>query len=187
MSYRIDKKVSINENLSVVIQFPFKVMIQENTVWLRNCSFSVYKYSVERRKLMFHLQFAKVPEQSFQLTCVENDIITDREKIMALYNKNKKLWKQLLDAIWETFLRFILPKKTHFGAAWPPHTSASDCCHANTLPSHASLSSFFLVLTLAKAVGNCPNWTDQSILPPQLQWLLQRMDRKSLPVQSESN
>ena len=187
MSYRIDKKVSINENLSVVIQFPFKVMIQENTVWLRNCSFSVYKYSVERRKLMFHLQFAKVPEQSFQLTCVENDIITDREKIMALYNKNKKLWKQLLDAIWETFLRFILLKKTHFGAAWPPHTSASDCCHANTLPSHASLSSFFLVLTLAKAVGNCPNWTDQSILPPQLQWLLQRMDRKSLPVQSESN
>lgn len=44
---------------------------------------------------MFHLQFAKVPEQSFQLTCVENYIITDREKIMALYNKNKKSWKQL--------------------------------------------------------------------------------------------
>lgn len=38
---------------------------------------------------MFHLTFAKVPEQSFQLTCVENYIITDREKIMALYNKNK--------------------------------------------------------------------------------------------------
>lgn len=89
MSYRIDKKVSINENLSVLTQFPIKVVIKENTVWLSNCSFSVYRYSVERRKLMFHLLFAKVPEQSFQLTCVENYIITDREKIMALYNKNK--------------------------------------------------------------------------------------------------
>ena len=76
---------------------------------------------------------------------------------MALYNKNKKSCKQLWDAIWETFLRFMLLKKTHFGAADPPPTSANDYCDANTVPLHESLSSVFLVLTFAKAVGNYPN------------------------------
>lgn len=162
-------------------------MIKENTVWLSNCSFSVYRYSIERRKLMFHLLFAKVPEQSFQLTCVENYIITDREKIMTLYNKNKKIMKAALGCNLGDFSEIYATKENTCWGSWLPHTSASDCCDANTLPLPAWLSAVFLVLTLAKAVGNCPNWTDQSILPPSLQWLLQRMDRKSLPVQSKSN
>lgn len=62
------------------------------------------------------------------------------------------------------FSEIYITKENTFWGSWPPHTSASDCCDANTLPFHASLSSVFLVLTLDKAVGNCPNWTDQSIL-----------------------
>ena len=60
---------------------------------------------------------------------------------MALYNKNKKSCKQLWDVMWETFLRFMLLKKTHFGAADPPPTL---------------LPMTIVMLTLFHSMNHCP-------------------------------
>ena len=52
---------------------------------------------------------------------------------------------------------YVTKENTFWGSGPPPPTSANDYSDANTVPLHESLSSVFLVLTLAKAVGNYPN------------------------------
>ena len=55
MSYRIEKKVNINENLSVVVQFPIKIIIKK-------------KYCLTQQLFFFSLQiFSRKKEMNVSL------------------------------------------------------------------------------------------------------------------------
>lgn len=84
---------------------------------------------------------------------------------MALHNKYKN--HEGSSEVWfgGLFWHYVIKENTFWGS-WPAHTFANGYVDANTLPLHTSLSSVFMVLTLTKGVGNCPDWADQSILPP---------------------